>query len=95
MWEIEFLDERNTAMGISLRDAMMEIKHLANPQLSLFHSIDCHWKDDSYIVTCLKSANTLAHAMIATLLPYLKWMLEAKHGQVAISQVSKWFKPTA
>ncbi len=66
-------------MGMSLRDAMMAIKHPANPRFSLFHSIDCHWKDDCYIITCLKSADSLAHAMITALLPYVKWMLEAKY----------------
>jgi len=33
--------------------------------------------------------------MITALLPYLKWMLETKHGKVATSQVPKWFKPAA
>jgi len=94
-WEIEFLDKRNPKMGLSLRDAMMAIKHPANPHFSLFHSIDRHWKDDCYVVTCLKSADSLAHAMIAALLPYTKWTLEAKYGKVATSQVPKWFKPAA
>jgi len=82
-------------MGLSLRDAMMAIKHPANPRFSLFHSIDRHWKDDCYVVTCLKSADSLAHTMIAALLPYTKWTLEAKYGKVATSQVPKWFKPAA
>ncbi len=94
-WEIEFLDECSWEMGMSLRDAMMSIKHPANPCFSLFHSIDKHWKDNCYVVTCLKLANSLAHAMIAALLPYVKWTLEAKFGKVATSQVPKWFKPTA
>jgi len=74
---------------------MMEIKHLANPHFSLFHLIDRHWKDDCYIVMCLKLADSLAHAMIAALLPYLKWMLKAKYGKVTQLQVPKWFKPMA
>jgi len=82
-------------MGLSLRDAMMAIKHPANPRFSLFHSIDQHWKDDCYIVTCLKLADSFAHAMIAALLPYVKWMLEVNHGKIAKSQVPKWFKPAA
>jgi len=94
-WEIEFLDEQNREMGTSLQDAMMEIKHPANPCFSLFHSIDKHWKDNCYILTCLKSADSLAHAMIAALIPYVKWMLEAKYGKVAQSQVPKWFKHSA
>jgi len=69
------LDKHSREMGMSLRNAMMAIKHPANPRFSLFHSIDCHWKDDCYIITCLKSADSLAHAMIAALLPYVKWML--------------------
>jgi len=92
-WEIEFLDKQITKMGMSLRDAMMSIKHQANPCFSLFHSIDRHWEDDSYVITCLKSADSLAHAMIAALLPYLTWTLEAQHGKVASTQVPKWFKP--
>jgi len=39
-WEIEFLDKCNWDMGISLCDVMMELKHLANPCFSLFHSIN-------------------------------------------------------
>jgi len=94
-WEIEFLDEQNQEMGMSLRDAMMSIKHPVNPCFSLFHSIDKHWKDDCYVVTCLKLADSLAHAMIAALLPYVKWTLKAKFRKVATLQVPKWFKPTA
>jgi len=33
--------------------------------------------------------------MIAALLLYLKWTLEARHGKVATSQVPKWFKLVA
>ncbi len=94
-WEIKFLDKHNREMGMSLQDAMMSIKHPANPRFSLFHSINRHWKDDCYVVTCLKSANSLAHAMIAALLPYVKWTLEARFGKIATKQVPKWFKPTA
>jgi len=47
-WEIEFLDDTNKYMGLSLQDAMMSLKHPANPRFSLFHSIDKHWKDDCY-----------------------------------------------
>jgi len=92
-WEIEFLDEPSQEMGMNLCDAMMTIKRPANPRFSLFHSIDHHWKDDCYIITYLKSADSLAHAMIAELLPYVKWTLEAKNGKVAQSQVqndSNW-----
>jgi len=94
-WEIEFLDECNPVMGVSLQDAMKAIKHPTNPRFLLFHLIDCHWKDDCYVVTCLKSADSLAHAMIAALLPYVKWTLEEKFRKVATTQVPKWFKPTA
>jgi len=74
---------------------MMAIKHPANPRFLLFHLIDQHWKDNCYIITCLKSANSLAHVMIAALLPYVKWILEARHGKVTTSQVPKWFKPSS
>jgi len=47
------------------------------------------------MITYLKSADSLVHVMIAMLLPYIKWMLEAKYRKVAQSQVPKWFKPTA
>jgi len=77
-------------MGISLCNAMMSIKHPANPCFLLFLL-----KDNCYIITCLKSVDSLSHAMIAALLPSLKWMLEAKHGRVTTMQVPKWFKPTA
>jgi len=94
-WEIKFLDKQSLEMGMSLRDAMMAIKHPANPCFSLFHSIDKHWKDNCYVITCLKSANSLAHVMIAVLLPYIKWTLEAQYRKVANKQVPKWFKTMA
>jgi len=48
------------------------------------------------MITCLKSADLLVHAMIAALLPYVKWTLEAKYGKVAqSSEVHKWFKLAA
>jgi len=90
MWEIEFLDETNKYMGMSLRDVMMSLKHPSNLRFSLFHSIDKHWKDNCYLITCLKSADSLTHTMIAGLLPYLKWTLEVKHGKIAMAQVPKW-----
>jgi len=95
MWEIEFLDEQSREMGMSLHDVMMAIKHPANPRFSLFHSINQHWKDKCYIITCLKLADSLARTMIAALLPYVKWTLEVKYGKAAQSQVPKWFKPAA
>jgi len=82
-WEIEFLDNTNKYMRVSLQDAMMLLKHPANPRFSLFHSINKHWKDDCYLITCLKSADSITHAMIAALLPYLKWTLEVKHSKIA------------
>jgi len=94
-WEIEFLDKHCQEMGMSLHNMMMAIQHPANLRFSLFHSIDHHWKDDCYIITCLKSADSLVHMMIAALLPYVKWTLEAKYGKVAQSQVPKWFKLAA
>jgi len=67
-WEIEFFDEKNAAMGMSLWDAITSIKHMANQR---FHLIDKHWKDECYIVMCLKSADSFVHAIIAALLLYL------------------------
>jgi len=49
-WEIEFLYKQNWEMGMSLHDAMMSIKHTANPRFSLFHSINKHWKDDCSVI---------------------------------------------
>jgi len=94
-WEIKFLNKCNIVMEVSLRDAIMAIKHPANPCFLLFHSINHHWKDDCYVITCLKSADSLAQAMIAVLLPYIKWTLEARYHKVVMAQVPKWFKPAA
>jgi len=33
--------------------------------------------------------------MIAALLPYIKWTLEAQFGKIATTQVLEWFKPMA
>jgi len=94
-WEIEFLDEFNQTMGFSLHNTMMALKHPSNPRFSLFHSIDKHWKDDCHILTVLKSAESVAHAMIAAMLPYLVWMYEANFRRIATSQIPKWFKLAA
>jgi len=42
-WEIELLDNRSGLLGMSLRDAMMSIRHPTNEKFALFHLIDKSW----------------------------------------------------
>jgi len=88
-WEIEFLDEVNSTMGFFLWDMMMVLKHPSNPRFSIFHLIDKHWKDDCPILMVLKSAESVAHAMIAAMLPYLVWMYKVDFRRTATSQIPK------
>jgi len=92
-WEIELLDHYNGDLKLSLRGAMMTIKHPTNAKFNLFHSIDRHRLEKCHMLTVLKSAESAARAMIAAMLPYLLWKL----GKDARSKstIAKWFKPAA
>jgi len=94
-WEIELLDDESEELGMTLRDAMMDLRHPTNKKFALFHTIDKHFRDTSYVLTVLKSAESHAHAMIAAMLPYLLWLhAQSKPGPKA-SDLKKWFSPTA
>ena len=92
-WEIELLDHYNLHVQMTLRTAMMSLKHPTNNKFALFHSIDRHWIEKSHVLTVLKSAESHARAMIAGMLPYLQWKFapdDNKKGHIA-----KWFTPAA
>ncbi len=94
-WEIELLDDESEELGMSLHDAMMDLRHLTNQKFNLFHSIDKHFRDASYVLMVLKSAKSHAHAMIAAMLPYLLWQhAQSKPGPKA-SALKKWFSLAA
>jgi len=94
-WEIELLDSRSGLLGLSLRNAMMDIRHPTNTKFALFHSIDKSWREACHILTILKSAESYAHAMISALLPYLQWKVCKTKSDQAGPIISKWFKPEA
>jgi len=94
-WEIELLDSRSGLLGLSLRDAMMAIRHPTNAKFALFHSIDKSWREACHILTVLKSAESYAHAMISALLPYLQWKVCKAKGDQAGPIIAKWFTPEA
>jgi len=94
-WEIELLDSRSGLLGMSLRDAMMSIRHPTNGKFALFHSINKSWREACHILTVLKSAESYAHAMISALLPYLQWKVCQVKSEQAGPIISKWFKPEA
>jgi len=94
-WEIELLDSRSGLLGLSLRDAMMDIRHPTNAKFALFHSIDKSWREACHILMVLKSAESYAHAMISALLPYLQWKVCRVKGDQAGPIISKLFKPEA
>jgi len=94
-WEIELLDSRSSLLGLSLRDAMMDIRHPTNAKFTLFHSIDKSWREACHILTVLKSTELYAHAMISALLPYLQWKVCRAKSDQAGPIISKWFKPEA
>jgi len=95
-WEIELLDDENNELeDMTLWDAMMDLQHPTNKKFNLFHSIDKHFCDKCHVLTVLKSAESQAHAMIATMLPYLLWQhAKSKPGPKA-SALNKWFKLAA
>jgi len=66
-----------------------------NATRPLFHTINKHFRDTSYILTMLKSAESHAHTMIAAMLPYLLWLhAQSKAGPKA-SALKKWSSPMA
>jgi len=73
-WEIELLDDKSEELGMTLRDAMMDLHHLMNKKFALFHTINKHFRDACYVLTVLKSAELHAHVMIAAMLLYLLWL---------------------
>jgi len=83
-WEIALLDDESEDLGMTLRDAMMDLRHPTNQKFNLFHSIDKHFRDKCHVLTVLKSAESHAHAMIAAMLPYLLWQhAQSKPGPKA------------
>jgi len=94
-WEIVLLDDESDELGMTLRDAMMDLRHPTNQNFNLFHSIDKHFRENCHVLTVLKSAESYAHAMIAAMLPYLLWQhAQSKPGPKA-SALKKWFSPAA
>jgi len=95
MWEIELLDDESEELGMTLRDAMVDLCHPTNQKFNLFHSIDKHFCDTCYVLTVLKSAESHAHAMIAAMLPYLLWQHAQSKPSPKASALKKWFSPEA
>jgi len=94
-WEIELFDDKSEELGMTLRNAMMELRHPTNQKFNLFHSIDKHFRDTCYVLTVLKSAESHAHAMIAAMLPYLLWLHAQSQPSPKASALKKWFSPAA
>jgi len=94
-WEIELLDDESEELGMTLRDAMMDLRHPTNNKFNLFHSIDKHFRDKCHVLTVLKSAESQAHAMIAAMLLYLLWQHAQSQSGPKASALKKWFKPAA
>jgi len=94
IWEIKLLDDKSNELGMTLRDAMMDLRHPMNKKFNLFHSINKHFRDKCHVLTVLMSMESQAHTMIAAMLPYLLWQhAQSKPGPKA-STLKKWFKPT-
>jgi len=89
-WEIEFLNECNPMMGMSLRDTMTAIKHLAtNPCFLLFHSIDQQWKDNCYIITMSKVGRLLGSCYDHSPTPLLEMDIGIETQQSCHTQIPK------
>jgi len=58
-WEIKLLDDESKILGMTLCDAMMDLKHTTNKKFNLFHSINKHFQEKCHILTVLKSAKSL------------------------------------
>jgi len=94
-WEIELLNDESEELGMTLHDVMMDLCHPTNKKFALFHTIDKHFCNMSYVLTVLKSAESHAHAMIAAMLLYLLWLhTQSTAGPKALA-LKKWFSPTA
>jgi len=89
------LDDQSELLGLSLRDVMMTIRHPTNKKFTLFHTIDKHFREKCHVLTVLKLAESLAHAMIAAMLPYLLWQHAQSQPGSKASNIKKWFKPAA
>jgi len=72
-WEIKLLDDESEVLGMTLRDARMELHHPMNKSFTLFRTIDKHFHEKCHVLTVLKSVESLAHAMITAMLPCLLW----------------------
>jgi len=94
-WEIKLLDDESEELGMTLHDAMMDLRHPTNDKFNLFHSIDKHFRDKCHVLTVLKLAELQAHTMIAAMLPYLLWQHAQSQAGPKASALKKWFKPVA
>jgi len=66
-------DESKELEGMTLHDAMIELRHPTNKKFNLFHTIDKHFCKKCHVLMVLKLAESQAHAMIVAMLPYLLW----------------------
>jgi len=69
MWEIELLDGESNKLGMTLRDAMMDLRHPTNTnkKCNLLHLIDKHFCKKGHVLTVLKSMESQVHAMIVVI----------------------------
>lgn len=89
-WELMSIDHVDRVLGVSLRSLIMEITHRDKPHLSLFHSVDRHWKGEGHVVTFLPQFESDARLILAALLPFLESLLP-RHKP----RLHKYFTPAA
>jgi hypothetical protein len=75
IWELNSLDYVSKELGVSLRALIMGIKSKDKPHLTLFHSIDDHWKGPSHghVVTFIPQLEDHARMILTGLLTYLSF----------------------
>lgn len=90
-WEIASLDHRDHHLdNDSLRSLLMKIYSQSFPHLTLFHSIDPHWRGDGFEISFLPQVEEEARAMIMGMLPFLR-----HHVKVPNYYLDKCFSSSA
>ena len=75
-WELNSLDYVSKELGVSLRDLIMGIRSKDKPHLTLFHSVDDHWRGPSHghVLSFIPQLQDHARMMITGgLLTYLSF----------------------
>jgi len=71
-WEIELLADKRKELGMTLRDAMMDLRHPTTINSTCF-TPSINISGENAIFDGASIGRIQVHAMIAAMLPYLLW----------------------